>query len=404
VCFYNLHQSPHKNPRDQVELSGGWGGYYGFVGTLGLVFNNFSARNIFNFSKYHPVPKGDGQRVALRFQASGKQYQTYSATFTEPWLGGKKPNSFSISLSQTVINNYVDYSSGFARITNDRSGGAEITGITLSLGRRLQKPDDFFSLSNSISYQKYTLLNYPLFSSDFSTGNSNSFVFNTTLSRSSIDNNQFPRGGSSFSLSLSLTPPYSFFQTKEEINTEQKADKYKFIEYHKWMFDATWYTSLIGKLVLSTRVHMGFLGNYNKPYFSPFERFVMGGSGMSGQNMGNVARDIIGLRGYQDNSIGPQSANGPVGGIVYDKFVMEARYPVSLNPSATIFVLGFAEAGNNWDNYQEYNPLDVKRSAGFGARIFMPAFGLIGIDYGWGFDRPGGVAGQFHFTIGQQFR
>ncbi|MES2733683.1 MAG: outer membrane protein assembly factor BamA [Bacteroidota bacterium] len=395
----DIEYTVQEKPSDQVELSGGWGGYYGFVGTLGLVFNNFSARDIFKFSKYHPVPKGDGQRVALRFQASGKQYQTYSATFTEPWLGGKKPNSFSVSLSHTVINNYFTNTGG---VSTDKNGGAQITGVTFSLGRRLQKPDDFFNLSNSISYQRYLLQNYGLFSNDFKTGTSNSVVFNTTLARNSIDNLTFPRSGSSFSLSLSVTPPYSLLQKQRDFAHEPNSEKFKFIEYHKWMFDATWYTSLIGKLVLSTRVHMGFLGNYNKALgFSPFERFVMGGSGMSGQTMGNVARDMIGLRGYQDNSVGPQN---PLGGVVYDKFVLEARYPISLNPSATIFVLGFAEAGNNWGNYQEYNPLDVKRSAGFGARIFMPAFGLIGIDYGWGFDRPGGVGGQFHFTIGQQFR
>jgi outer membrane protein insertion porin family len=250
----------------------------------------------------------------------------------------------------------------------------------------------------------YQLQNYPYFLQDLQDGHSNSFVFNTTLARNSIDNPTFPRGGSSISLSLSLTPPYSLFQKERDYSKEPASVKYKFIEYHKWMFDATWYTPLVGKLVLSTRAHMGFLGSYTPSLSSPFERFVMGGSGMTGQGF-FIARDIIGLRGYQDNSIGPVDRNGsPTGGVAYDKFVMEVRYPVSLNPSATIFVLGFAEGGNNWGNFQQYNPLDLKRSAGFGARIFMPAFGLIGIDYGWGFDRPGGPGGQFHFTIGQQFR
>ncbi len=427
----DIEYTVQEKPSDQIELSGGWGGYYGFVGTLGLVFNNFSARNILNFNKYRPVPKGDGQRVALRFQASGKQYQTYSATFTEPWLGGRKPNSFSLSLSHTVQNNFNSsnpyggfggggyggggfggggyggggYGVGYGGSIGAKTGSFQITGITLSLGRRLKKPDDYFTLSNSLSYQLYTLDNYPYFLQNFSKGHANSFVFNTTLSRNSIDNPTFPRGGSSISLSVSLTPPYSLFQKERKFETETATEKYRFIEYHKWMFDATWYTPLVGKLVLSTRAHMGFLGNYNsKLGFGPFERFVVGGSGLTGQNF-ILARDIIGLRGYADQAVGP----GTSGGVVYDKFVMEVRYPVSLNPSATIFVLGFAEGGNNWANYQEYNPLDLKRSVGVGARIFMPAFGLIGIDYGYGFDKiPGnpdaGGKGRFHFTIGQQFR
>jgi len=396
-----------EKPSDQIELSGGWGGFYGFVGTLGLVFNNFSARNIFNFQKYRPVPKGDGQRLALRFQASGKQFQTYSATFTEPWLGGRKPNSFSVSLSHTVQNNYGFNQltgSGGGRDLDTKLGSFQITGATFSLGRRLKKPDDFFTLSNSLALQIYTLQNYPYFLPDLKDGHSNSFVFNTTLARNSIDNPTFPRTGSSLSLSLSLTPPYSLLQKGRNFSAEPASEKYKFIEYHKWMFDATWYTTLVGKLVLSTRAHLGFLGSYTPSLSSPFERFVMGGSGMTGQGF-FIARDIIGLRGYQDNSVGPVDRNGsPTGGVAYDKFVMEVRYPISLNPSATIFVLGFAEGGNNWGNFQQYNPLDLKRSAGFGARIFMPAFGLIGIDYGWGFDGPNGPGGQFHFTIGQQFR
>lgn len=405
----DIEYTVEEKPSDQIELSGGWGGSYGFVGTLGLVFNNFSARNIFNLGKWRPVPKGDGQRIALRVQASGPTYQTYSATFTEPWLGGRKPNSFSVSLSHTNQNLFNN-----SNARSGKTGSFGISGITLSLGRRLNKPDNFFTLSNSISYQLYTLNKYNIFQiDDFSTGRSNNIAFNTTLARNSINNPTFPRDGASISLSASLTPPYSLLQKNRNVTTESAAEKFKYIEYHKWMFDGTWYTTLIGSekrpLVLSARAHMGFLGRYNtKLDYGPFERFVVGGSGLTGQNF-IIARDIIGLRGYADNSIGPQTNGSPAGGIVYDKFVMELRYPISLNPSATIFVLGFLEGGNNWATYKDYNPFDIYRSAGFGARIFMPAFGMIGIDYGYGFDKvpnqpDAGGKGRFHFTIGQQFR
>ncbi|MBC7920033.1 MAG: outer membrane protein assembly factor BamA, partial [Ferruginibacter sp.] len=343
-----------------------------------------------------------------------RQFQTYSATFTEPWLGGRRPNAFSVSLSHTVQNLF----GGIYGTGRDRVGAFNISGLTLSLGRQLQKPDDFFSLSNSLSYQRYVLENYDVFRIGLASGVSNSISFNTTLSRNSVDNPQFSRSGSSISLSVSLTPPFSLLQSNRNFSAESPAERYKFIEYHKWMFDATWYTPLVGKLVLSTRAHLGFLGSYNKNLVSPFERFVVGGSGLTGQGGFNIARDIIGLRGYADNSIGPQGANqgngggatgSASGGVAYDKFVMELRYPISLNPSATIFVLGFAEGGNNWGSFREYNPLNLYRSVGVGARIFMPAFGLIGIDYGYCFDTvPGqpdaGGKGRFHFTIGQQFR
>ncbi len=408
----DIEYTVEEKPNDQIELSGGWGGYIGFVGTLGLTFNNFSARNIPNFSNWRPLPAGDGQRVSLRFQANGRQYQTYSLSFTEPWLGGRKPNAFSISGSYTVYRQFgLDlYTRGAANAT--AVGSYNNIAVTVGLGRQLKKPDDFFTLSNSITYQRYILNNINLFYNGFTNGTSNNFTFNTTISRNSIDNPQFPRNGSSFTLSGSLTPPYSAFRTAKA----DLADQYKFVEYQKWMFDASWFQSIVGKLVLSTRAHMGFLGSYNsRTPIGPFERFVLGGSGLAGQGQFALAQDIIGLRGYQDRSVytadydrTTTSNERSQGGVVYNKFVMEARYPVSLNPSATIFVLTFLEAGNNWGSYKQYNPFDLKRSAGFGARIFMPAFGLIGIDYGYGFDAIPGVqqrnTGQFHFTIGQQLR
>ncbi len=423
----DIEYTVEEKPSDQIELSGGWGGYVGFVGTLGVVFNNFSARNIPNLRAWRPLPAGDGQKLAVRFQANGRYFQNYSLSFTEPWLGGKKPNSFSISINRQVYrtpentSGYNPYGSGYGGLGGGYGGyggyGGQLTGesshfnttgIVLSLGKRLRRPDDSFVLSTALSYQRYDFFNYPLIA-DYPTGIANNLSLITTFSRNSIDNPQFPRAGSSFSLTGTLTPPYSLFKGKD-YKPAGKADQYTLLEFHKWMFDATWYTPLVGKLVLATRAHMGFVGNYNRNLgIVPFERFVLGGSGLSGQGTFSIAQDLIGLRGYADRSIG----SAQPGGVVYNKYVMELRYPVSLNPSATIFVLGFMEGGNNWDNYKAFNPFNIKRSAGVGARIFMPAFGLIGIDYGFGFDRnisPNGYGnqepgkGQFHFTIGQQIR
>ena len=407
---YNVEEKPN----DQIELSGGWGGFIGFVGTLGLTFNNFSARNITNLSAWRPLPSGDGQRVSIRFQANGRQFQTYSTTFTEPWLGGRKPNALSISLSHTVFRQFgADFFSS-AGGNAQPIGAYTNTGITLGLGRQLKVPDDYFSLSNSISYQQYDLNNIAIFGNGYNNGVSNNFTFNTTLSRNSIDQPQFPRLGSSFTLSGSFTPPYSAFRSKDY--RIDQSNPYKLVEYHKWMFDASWFQTAVGKFVLNTRAHMGFLGSYNaRTPIGPFERFVLGGSGLAGQGQFALAQDIVGLRGYPDRRVitldNNRAADGNTssqGGVVYSKYVAEIRYPVSLNPSATIFVLGFVEAGNNWASYKQYNAFDLRRSAGAGARIFMPAFGLIGIDYGWGFDEIPGVqkagTGQFHFTIGQQLR
>ena len=414
----DIEYTVEEKPSDQIELSGGWGGYVGFVGTLGLTFNNFSARNIPNFNAWKPLPAGDGQRVQLRFQANGSQYQVYSLSFTEPWLGGRKPNALSVSASHTVYQTFYDPTNPASIYQSLKgrkpTGSYTNTALTIGLGRQLKVPDDYFSLSNSISYQRYDLTNLDLFYIGYKDGISNNITFNTTLSRNSIDNPQFPRNGSSFTLSGSFTPPYSAF--KKTTESTKPEDKYKFVEYHKWMFDASWFQTVFGKLVLNTRAHMGFLGSYNKRTdIGPFERFILGGSGLAGQGQFALAQDIIGLRGYDDRSVFTADYDQAVGqqarsqgGVAYNKFVAELRYPVSLNPSATIFVLAFLEAGNNWASYKQYNPFDLKRSMGFGARIFMPAFGLIGIDYGYGFDKIPGVkdkaSGQFHFTIGQQFR
>jgi len=410
----DIEYTVEEKPSDQIELSGGWGGYVGFVGTLGLTFNNFSARNITNTSAWRPLPAGDGQRIQLRFQANGKQYQVYSASFTEPWLGGRKPQALSFSASHTVYRQYgLDFYSSAGRDVPP-IGSYTNTAITIGLGRQLKVPDDFFSLTSAITYQRYELNNINIFSNGYNNGTSNNFTFNTTFARNSIDNPQFPRSGSSFSLSGTFTPPWSVFRTVAANASAE--DRFKLVEYQKYMFDASWFQTVFGKLVLNARAHMGFLGSYNRrTEIGPFERFILGGSGLAGQGQFALAQDIIGLRGYDDRSVYTADYNRAStatersqGGVAYNKFVAELRYPVSLNPSATIFVLGFAEAGNNWGSYKQYNPFDLKRSVGFGARIFMPAFGLIGIDYGYGFDKIPGVkenaSGQFHFTIGQQIR
>ncbi len=437
----DIEYNVEEKPSDQIELSGGWGGYIGFVGTLGVTFNNFSARNITNLSAWKPLPSGDGQKLSVRFQANGSSFQNYSLSFTEPWLGGKKPNSFSITLSRSISYPYkIQQYNQLSGANQYRGGGAygggfggsqygggygspyggygsslgtnlnsptdsastaqseahfNSTSLSFSLGKRLKWPDDYFSLSNSLSFQLIDVLNLPYYG--YPEGQSVSAAFVTNFSRNSIDNPTFPRSGSSFSLTASLTPPYSLFGGGNK----------NLIEYHKWMFDASWFTPITSKLVFHMRTHMGFLGSYspNKD-ITRFERFDLGGSGMqTGYNV--ISRDIIALRGYKDRVLGSQGTV-PAGGVAYNKFVMEVRYPVSLNPSATIFLLGFAEGGNNFANYTDYNPFKLYKSAGVGARIFMPAFGMIGIDYGFAFDKIPGIADggrqAFTFSIGQQIR
>lgn len=407
-----------ERPNDQIELSGGWGGLFGFVGTVGLTFNNFSIKNIKDFSKWRPLPVGDGQKLSLRVQANGKSFQNYSMSFTEPWFGGKKPNALSFSFNHSVQRQLNFYSQ-----TNfgEELGSFKITGASIGLAKRVTWPDDYFQISNSLQFQNYNFDEYGnYFGLSFNTGNAKSVALNTTISRNNLDQAIYPRFGSNITLSASLTPPYAALNNKLTSESSDQ-EKYQFLEYHKWMFDGSFYTPVLGstKLVLSARTHLGFLGSYGtKTGIIPLERFVLGGDGMNMMNFA-LGQEIIGLRGYENQSITPgkefrNQPNAPVpyGGVVYNKHVMELRFLVSPNPSATIFLLGFAEAGNNWGNYQDYNPYDLKKSAGFGARIFMPAFGLLGIDWGYGFDgvsttsdpNPGPSGGMFHFTIGQQFR
>jgi len=379
---------------DQIELSGGWG-YGRIIGTLGVSFNNFSTRNIFKKNSWRPIPAGDGQKLSLRLQSYGVGYFSYSASFTEPWLGGKKPNSLSVTYFHSL------YTNSLPKADSNRATFI-INGVSVGLGRRLKWPDDFFTLYQSLNFQNYVLDNYGgIFS--FNTGYSNNFNYGIIISRNSIDAPIYPRSGSEVSLSLNVTPPYSAFQNKNYLTMED-AEKYKWIEYHKWKIKIAWFTKLVGNLVMSSRFKFGFLGSYNKELgVTPFERFYLGGDGLSGYNNMD-GRELIGLRGYGNNTLTPGYPNS-IGGTIYDKFTFELRYPLSLNPSATIYGMAFLEAGNAWIGFDKFNPFQVYRAVGFGVRIFLPMFGILGLDWGYGIDEvpgiPGANGGQFHFSINQ---
>lgn len=387
----DLEYIVEEKPSDQVELSGGWGAGM-IVGTLGLSFNNFSAKNIFNPKSYSPLPTGDGQRVSVRAQSNGTYYQAYNMSFVEPWLGGKKPNSFTTSLYHTI---QTDGSS-------DESSRKfiKISGAALGLGTRLKWPDDFFLAYGELSYQHYNLNQWSYFSL-YNTGHSNNASMTLSLSRNSIDRPIYPFKGSSFTLSVQLTPPYSAFADKDYSSMTDE-EKYKWIEYHKWKFNSSWFTTLAGKLVMNTKAEFGFLGLYNKQLGpSPFEGFNVGGDGLTGYNL--YGRETIALRGYDNGSLTPS-----LGGNIYNKFTLELRYPLSLNPSATFYGLAFLEGGNAWYKFSDFNPFDIKRAAGVGVRIYLPMFGLLGVDWGYGFDdandgSSNSNGSQFHFIIGQQF-
>jgi outer membrane protein insertion porin family len=397
---------------DQIELSGGWGGAFGFVGTLGLSFNNFSLRNIPHVKKWRPLPVGDGQRLSLRVQANGRNFQNYSISFTEPWLGGRKPQSLSVSANKSISR----FAGQGASNWFDLNSTLKVDNISIGIGKVLEWPDNYFTLTNSLSYSVYTLINAPNYIPGCPNCVSNSLTWNVTLARRSVDNPMYPAQGSDISLSATFTPPYSQWSDIDyETATPQQLNKW--VEYHKWMFDAKYYVAFDSKnkLVLEAKAHFGFIGRYSsKTDYTPFERFFLGGAGLAGGFGAFVlGQDIIALRGYDDNQITPPYSplEGSVrGGIVYDKFGLELRYPVTTGSAATIYGFVFAEAGNNWNNYEDFNPFIMYKTAGFGARIFMPAFGLIGLNWGYGFDPfPLGsnnpVSGaKFQFTIGNQIR
>lgn len=390
--IYNVQEKSNS----QFELSGGWGGNT-FVITAGVSFNNFSIKRLFKKNAWRPVPLGDAQQLALRFQTNGSYYTAFSLSFVEPWLLGKKPTSFSVGLYYTRQTN-----SNYWVLNNDEF--MEVYGASVGLGTRLKWPDNFFVLYNELSWQTYKLQDWN-YNFLFDTGLSHNFSWRITLSRNSTDQMIYPRRGSDFTLGLQLTPPYSLFRDK---NTDYKnmtdQDRYRWIEYHKWTFKGDLYTQLIGDLVLRTRVQFGYLGYYNRNLgYSPFEGFTLGGDGMTGYN--TYGQEIIGLRGYENYALTPLIDDAYMGN-VYDKFTIELRYPILLQPQSTIYALAFVEGGNAWSDIKDFNPFDIKRSVGVGVRIFLPVVGLLGLDWGYGFDkdfsgRKGGS--HFHFLIGQEF-
>lgn len=414
--IYNVTEKPSS----QLELSGGWGGNT-FVATVGVSFNNFSTRRFFDKSAWRPVPLGDAQNFAVRFQTNGTYYTSLSASFMEPWLFGKKPTSLSMSLYYTrQTNSYL----ALGVLNNDEF--MEVYGAAAGIGKRLKWPDNYFVMYNQLSWQTYKLQDWLSGYFLFDTGISHNFSYTFSLSRNSTDQQIYPRQGSDFSFSLQLTPPYSLLRRKDrgtldengnplkvgswkdiDYSKQSSSDRYRWIEYHKWSFKGAVYTKLAGDLVLMARAQFGYLGYYNRKWgYSPFEGFLVGGDGMSGYN--TYGSEVISLRGYENYSLTPLVAT-PYGsgsaysGNVYDKFTVELRYPVVLQPQSTIFALVFLEGGNCWSDIKQFNPFQIKRSAGVGVRVYLPVVGLLGVDWGWGFDDPVNGGSQFHFVIGQQF-
>ncbi|KGF45959.1 membrane protein [Prevotella bivia DNF00320] len=424
---WNLKQKSN----DQIELSLGWG-QTGVIGKVGLKLNNFSMANLFRKKSERRgiLPVGDGEVLALSAQTNGTYYQSYSVNYSTNWFGGKRPIQFSVGAyyskqtdvssnyyNSAYMNNFYNYQYGYGNYNYnsyenyyDPNKSIRLFGVNVGWGKRLTWPDDYFTLSLQLAYQRYMLKNWRYFI--MSNGAANNLNVNISLNRSSTDNQLFPRRGSEFTASLTITPPWSKWDGKDyrnlandpkaaTYNAEQQ-EKYKWIEYHKWKFKARTFTSLTGgqkNLVLMTRVELGLLGSYNKYKKSPFETYYMGGDGMSGYSTG-YAEETIGLRGYENGSLTPYGAEG----YAYNRFTLELRYPFLLG-NTTIYGLGFIEAGNAWTDTSKFNPFDMKRSAGLGVRIFLPMVGLMGIDWAYGFDKVYGQKGgsQFHFILGQEF-
>ncbi len=383
---------------DQIRFSAGFAAGYLML-EAGLQFSNFSMRNIFNKKAWKPLPMGDGQKLSLNVSTLGRYYLYYGLSFTEPWLGGKKPNAFTFSIYQSF------YSNNKEKTASDYNY-FKMTGGTVGLGRRLTWPDDYFSLYQGLNFKRYNLHNYQTLSVGDGNGKFNLISYSFILSRNSVSQPIYPRNGSEFQLGLEITPPYSLLSDKN-YSTLSENEKYKWIEMHRWTFKAAWYTELYEKLVMMTRVRFGYLGYYNKQIGpTPFHRFFLGGDGLANYTVDS--RELVGMRGYANNSLTPgfysDSGSGGNGGNLLTKYTLELRYPLSLNPQATIYALTFLEAGNCWLGFNNFNPFDVKRSAGLGVRIYLPMFGLLGLDWGYGFDDVYGSSGnnhsQFHFSIG----
>lgn len=423
----DIEYTVEEKPSDQLELSAGYGGFSGLIGTLGVVFNNFSVANIKDRSTWSPLPQGDGQKLSVRLQSNSRFFRSYNFSFTEPWLGGKRPTSFTVGAVQTAF----DYSL-------QGQGKLKITRAFLGLGSQLKWPDDFFSSNTTLNIETIELDRFRGGGFNISVGNFNNFSIRQTITRSSVSDPLFPRRGSRVSLSLQITPPYSLFRstrffepseqdianirrelefengpglpvTQAQIDSKvselREAKKFQWLEYHKWRFNSEWYYNIFDKFVIAANARIGILGLYNRDIgISPFERFELGGDGISNQNAGLQGRDILALRGYQPNEI---EGNGRGGAPIFNKYTVELRYPLSLNPNSTIYVTTFVQGGNAYQSFKEFNPFNLKRSAGFGARIFLPMFGLLGFDYGFGFDKTpeqlsagGGGYGRFNIVLG----
>lgn len=410
-----------ETPSDQLELSAGYGGASGLIGTLGVTFNNFSIQNIKDRRTWNPLPQGDGQKFSVRLQSNSRFYKAYNVSFTEPWLGGNKPTSFTVGGAYSAFDN-----SAFG------GGSLDITRLFVGLGTQLKFPDDFFVSNTVLNLERISLDDYVgIFIVD--NGSFKNFNINQTITRSSVSEPIYPRRGSRVSLSLQFTPPYSLFRSddywiltdaeketaiREEnlkrgvrfpltaaqesalISDLEEANKFSFLEYHKWRFNAEWFFNFTDKLVMATSAKMGYLGSYNKTLgIVPFERFEFGGDGLSNQNNGITGTEIISARGYDTADFG--TINNEGGGTIFNKFTVELRYPLSLNPSSTIYLHTFLQGGNVWGDFRDYNPFELQRSAGVGLRVFLPMFGLLGFDYGWGFDKDltGSTGGYGKFNI-----
>ncbi|MDR1725577.1 MAG: outer membrane protein assembly factor BamA [Bacteroidales bacterium] len=374
----------------EFNISGGWGESTGFMFSGGISLTNFSARKFFKKDAWKPFPVGDGQRLGLQISTNGSYYSAVSLSFSEPWLGGKKPNALSVSIFYSYQND------GYWNTTGTESYHLGVYGASVSLGKRLKVPDDYFTFVHGIAFMQYDVKNYPGIT-NFSVGIANNLNYNFTLARNSVDQPIYPRVGSEFSVAGQFTFPYSLVNGKDYNTLWQKNNTqeiYRWIEYYKIHIRASWFFNITGDLVFHTKARFGFLGQYNKKVGdSPFERFYVGGDGL--RNLGGIdGREIIALRGYEAGSLSPST-----GAMVFDKFTAELRYPITLNPTASIYVLGFFEAGNSWDSFKSFAPFNMYRAAGVGIRLYMPMFGLLGLDWGYGFDKIGGTVSGSHFMI-----
>lgn len=376
---------------DKIELQAGYGANR-IIGTFGVAFNNFSAKNLFNKEAWLPLPSGDGQRLQLSASSNGGLFQSYNISFTEPWLGGKKPNSLTVGAYHSITSNSTDRD-------NENRGVFKVTGLSLGLGKRLKWPDDFFTLYQNISFKKYLVDKYNF--GNFEDGTYFNISYSFVVGRNSVDQPTFPRKGSNMKMSVQMTPPYSLFETGDNLSVSENSEFNKLVEYHKWNIGANWFTPLANKLVIKSNLEYGIIGKYNSDEsLSQFERFYVGGDGLSGYSFDG--REIIALRGYENNSLSPTN-----GATIYNKYTLELRYALSLNPQMPIFALGFLEAGNTWNDGSKFDPFDIKRSAGVGIRLMIPMMGLMGLDWGYGFDQingnPNANGSHFHVSINQQF-